>query len=234
MFKVDRLFCRSSPGASRFSCRDRRFQSWGPDIGCRLRADRDLRRPATSAAGGCRQRRDVQSRPKRLGCRPVRPSRQLGPGRPDRRFPRIKIKANRRAFLTETPAEALNVATGKTWHAVSDTVVGIARAITTGRGTQNFAGVIGITQLAGQAAVAGDTSLFTLIAILSANLAFNEPLPHSCSRRRRARILHRRVGERPTRVFATSEFCKSDRRCGMLAMFLLSMLHGLSGFRLFQ
>ncbi len=53
----------------------------------------------------------------------------------------LGIEANRRAFLSETPVEALSAAIRKTWHAISDTVVGIARAVTTGQGTQNFAGV---------------------------------------------------------------------------------------------
>ena len=89
----------------------------------------------------------------------------------------LGTETNHRVFVSETPAAALRSATGKTWHAVSDTVAGIARAVTTGRGTQNFEGVIGITQLAGQAAIAGDTSIFTLIAILSANLALMNLLP---------------------------------------------------------
>lgn len=146
----------------------------------------------------------------------------------------LGIKANRRGFLSETPAEVLKAATGKTWHAVSDTVAGIARAVTTGQDTQNFAGVIGITQLAGQAAVAGDTSLFTLIAILSANLALMNlfPIPvldgggllFCAVEWVRGRPLSSQLQDFATRTGVAA----------MLAMFLLSMLHDLSGFRLLQ
>ena len=146
----------------------------------------------------------------------------------------LGIETNHRVFVSETPAAALRSATGKTWHAVSDTVAGIARAVTTGRGAQNFEGVIGITQLAGQAAIAGDTSIFTLLAILSANLALMDLLPIP-------------VLDGGGIVFCALEWVRGRplslqlqglaTRTGLaalLAMFLLSMLHDLSGFHLFQ
>ena len=39
----------------------------------------------------------------------------------------LGIETNHRVFVSETPAAALRSATGKTWHAVSDTVAGVAR-----------------------------------------------------------------------------------------------------------
>ncbi len=60
---------------------------------------------------------------------------------------------------------------------MADTVNSANKAVTKGRGTENFAGVIGVTQLAGQAAVVGDSSIFSLIAILSGNLALLNLLP---------------------------------------------------------
>jgi membrane-associated protease RseP (regulator of RpoE activity) len=60
---------------------------------------------------------------------------------------------------------------------MTDTVHGVIQAIANGRGTRNFAGELDITEFAGQAAGAGDTSIFALIAIRSANLAPMSLLP---------------------------------------------------------
>lgn len=125
-------------------------------------------------------------------------------------------------------------AEAQTWGAVSDTIRGVTEAVTTGRGTQNLAGVLGITQLAGQAAVAGDTSIFTLIAILSANLALMNLLPV------------------PILDGGALLFCAVEWACGrpisvrlqgfatgagvvaMATFFMLSMLHDLADFGLFH
>jgi len=75
------------------------------------------------------------------------------------------------------PAAAIVRATGKTWETVRDTFTGITLAITRGQGTENFAGVVGIAQLAGDAAGQGAATFLALIAILSANLALMNLLP---------------------------------------------------------
>ena len=147
---------------------------------------------------------------------------------------RILTAADKPVFRSETPAEALGVAAGQTWFALSDTVAGITHAVTTGHGTQNFAGVIGITQLAGQAAVAGDTSVIRLIAILSANLALMNLLPipvldggallFCAIEWARGRPLPSQLRDFATRTGIAT----------ILAMFLLSVLHDLSGLGLFQ
>lgn len=125
-------------------------------------------------------------------------------------------------------------AAAQTWGAFIDTIHGVTQAVTTGRGTENFAGVLGITQLAGQAAVAGDSSIFTLIAILSANLALMNLLPV------------------PILDGGALLFCVVELICGrpvpvrlqdfaagagvvlMATLFMLSMLHDLAGFGLFH
>ena len=89
----------------------------------------------------------------------------------------LGIQSVKRTYARISVIEATAAAVGKTWQAITDTIGGIVGAVTTGKGTQNFAGVLGITQLAGQAAVSGDTSIFTLIAILSANLALMNLMP---------------------------------------------------------
>ena len=74
------------------------------------------------------------------------------------------------------PAAAIR-ATGKTWETIRDTITGINLAVTRGQGTENFAGVVGIAQLAGDAAGQGAATFLALIAILSANLALMNLLP---------------------------------------------------------
>jgi len=76
-----------------------------------------------------------------------------------------------------SPAASIVRAAGKTWETIHDTIVGITLAITRGQGTENFAGVVGIAQLAGDAAGQGIATLLALVAILSANLALMNLLP---------------------------------------------------------
>lgn len=73
---------------------------------------------------------------------------------------------------------------------------------------------MGITQLAGQAAIAGDTSIFTLIAILSANLALLNPLPIPVLDGGGIGILRLGAGERPASVFAITGLCNPNRLGG--------------------
>ena len=75
------------------------------------------------------------------------------------------------------PAAAIVRATGKTWKTIRDTITGITLAVTRGQGTENFAGVVAIAQIAGDAAGQGTATLLALIAILSANLALMNLLP---------------------------------------------------------
>jgi regulator of sigma E protease len=76
-----------------------------------------------------------------------------------------------------SPTASIVRATGKTWETIHDTIAGITLAITRGQGTENFAGVVGIAQLAGDAAGQGIATLLALVAILSANLALMNLLP---------------------------------------------------------
>lgn len=128
----------------------------------------------------------------------------------------------------------IEAAATSTWHAITDTARGVARAVTTGRGTENFAGVLGITQLAGEAARAGDSSIFKLIAILSANLAQMNMLPIPvldggaflfC--------LIERVRGRPVSSRITN-FATHTGVAAIATIFMLSMLHDLAGFGLFR
>ncbi|GAB0119823.1 site-2 protease family protein [Acidisoma sp. 7E03] len=59
----------------------------------------------------------------------------------------------------------------------ADTVTGIATAFTTGQGAGDFTGVLGVTQMAGEAASSGTTALLALAAVLSLNLALMNLLP---------------------------------------------------------
>ena len=101
-------------------------------------------------------------------------------------------------------------------------------------GNPELAGVIGIVQLAGQAALAGDTSIFTLIAILSANLALMNLLPV------------------PVLDGGAFLFCAAEWVCGrpisvklqdfttragtfaMATLFMLAMMHNLVAFGLLR
>jgi|SRR5271165_40964 len=137
----------------------------------------------------------------------------------------VTERTHSRLGVAATAAEAARM----TWSAITETVHGIARAITTGQGTENFAGIVGITQLAGQAAAAGGSSILTLIAILSANLALMNLLPipvldggaflFCLAEWVRGRPASPRVEALATRTGAAT----------VAAMFMLSTLHDLAG-----
>lgn len=75
------------------------------------------------------------------------------------------------------PITAVRTASERTWQVMTQTFQGIGRALTTGQGTGNFHGIIGVAHLAGQAAQAGGDTLLTLMAVLSINLALMNLLP---------------------------------------------------------
>lgn len=142
----------------------------------------------------------------------------------------LGIRSNEPTQISLGLIGTAGAAAAKTWGAITDTLDGVSEAVTTGRGTQNFTGLLGITQLAGQAAVAGDTSIFTLIAILSANLALMNLLPlpildggallFCMVEWIRGRPASARLQDIATRVGVAA----------MATLFMLSMLHDLIGF----
>ena len=75
------------------------------------------------------------------------------------------------------PVTAILSASERTWQVVTQTFQGIGCALTTGQGTGNFHGIIGVAHLAGQAAQAGGDTLLTLMAVLSINLALMNLVP---------------------------------------------------------
>jgi regulator of sigma E protease len=68
-------------------------------------------------------------------------------------------------------------APARTWDVTAETVTGIATALTTGKGASHFTGILGVTQLAGEAAAASTVTLLALTAVLSVNLALMNLLP---------------------------------------------------------
>lgn len=124
-------------------------------------------RPTRQASAGRTLRVEVSRGGGTVDLRPTLGSITLGDGRT---VGFLGLQANKRTYVRLGFGETVSTAASKTWSTTIDTIHGITEAVTSGRGTQNFASVIGIAQLAGQTAVAGDTSIFTMIAILSANL----------------------------------------------------------------
>lgn len=68
-------------------------------------------------------------------------------------------------------------APARAWRVTVETVTGITTALTTGRGAGGFTGILGVTQLAGEAAATGTMALLALTAVLSLNLAIMNLLP---------------------------------------------------------
>ena len=66
---------------------------------------------------------------------------------------------------------------GRTWQTIVDSVQGIATIVTTGQGSDNVAGVVGVARLTGQIVDEGLGPILALIAMLSANLALMNLLP---------------------------------------------------------
>ena len=146
----------------------------------------------------------------------------------------LGIWSRQSAVVPATPAATIAAAATETWRAMTDTVGGIYQALATGQGTENFTGVLGIAQLAGEAAQAGNRSIFILIAILSANLALMNMLPIPvldggaflfC--------MAEWVRGRPASARLT-EFATRSGIAAIAAVFMLSMLHDLAGFGLFR
>lgn len=68
-------------------------------------------------------------------------------------------------------------APARAWRVTVETVRGITTALTTGQGRSNFTGILGVTQLAGEAATTSTVTLLALTAVLSLNLALMNLLP---------------------------------------------------------
>jgi regulator of sigma E protease len=115
----------------------------------------------------------------------------------------------------------------KTWAAMTDTVHGVIQAIANGRGTRNFAGVLGIAQIAGQADVAGDTSIFTLIAIRSANEAPMSLLPIPVLDGGALLFLAAEWIRNHLASMKLQDFATRTNVAAMAALFMLSMIHDL-------
>jgi regulator of sigma E protease len=125
-------------------------------------------------------------------------------------------------------------APARTWHMTVETLVGIASAVLSGRGTSHFAGILGVAPMAGEAASAGATQIFALTAVLSINLALMNLLPipvldggaflFCLVEWLRGRPAPDHVQDFATRMSATA----------IAGVFMLTTLHDLAGFGLFQ
>jgi regulator of sigma E protease len=121
-----------------------------------------------------------------------------------------------------------------TWQVVADTGAGIGRLVSTGQGADNFAGVLEVAHLAGQAAVAGGASLVILTAVLSVNLALMNLLPIPvldggallfCA------VEWIRGRPAPPRVL---DFATRSGAALIAMLFIASTLHDLAGFGVFR
>ena len=182
--------------------------------------------PTLQASAGKTLRIEVSRSGHTVDLRPTLGSITLGDGRT---VGFLGIQANKRTYVSVGFSDAVSTAASKTWGTITDTIHGISEAVTSGRGTQNFAGVLGIAQLAGQAAVAGGISILTLIAILSVNVALMNLLPIPvldggafmfCG----AEWLRGRPLSAKLQDFATRSGIAA-----MAALFMLSMMHDLAG-----
>ncbi|MDE1907166.1 MAG: RIP metalloprotease [Rhodospirillales bacterium] len=130
--------------------------------------------------------------------------------------------------------EILLLAPERAWGVLEQTVTGIASAVTTGHGADQFTGMLGVAHLAGEAAASGPFQLLALTAVLSVNLFLMNLLPIP-------------VLDGGAFLFCIFELVAgrpaSDRvqalatRTGVAAiagLFALSTIHDLAGFGLFQ
>ena len=125
-------------------------------------------------------------------------------------------------------------APARTWHITIETLAGVASAVTSGRGTNHFAGILGVAPMAGEAASAGATQFLALTAVLSINLALMNLLPipvldggaflFCLVEWLRGRPAPDHVQDLATRMGATA----------IAGLFMLTTLHDLAGFGLFQ
>jgi regulator of sigma E protease len=147
----------------------------------------------------------------------------------------LTIWSTARIHRALLPGATLVAALTSTWHVVTDTLAGIAHAVSTGEGIGNFAGVPrSRAHLAGHAAVAGSTNLLTLMAVLSVNLALMNLLPipvldggaflFCCVEWIGGRPASPRVHDFATRLGAAA----------IATLFAVSTIHDLAGFGLFR
>jgi regulator of sigma E protease len=125
-------------------------------------------------------------------------------------------------------------APARTWRVTVETVTGIAAALTTGQGANHFTGILGVTQLAGEAAATSTMTLLALTAVLSVNLALMNLLPIPvldggallfCM----IEWLRGRPAPVPVQDFATRVGAATIAAC-----FAFFILHDLSGFGVLQ
>ena len=122
----------------------------------------------------------------------------------------------------------------RTWRVTVETVTGIATALTTGQGANHFTGILGVAQLAGEAASTSTMTLLALTAVLSVNLALMNLLPIPvldggalifCL----IEWLRGRPAPAPVQDFATRVGAAAIAGC-----FAFFILHDLSGFGILQ
>jgi regulator of sigma E protease len=89
----------------------------------------------------------------------------------------LGIEAHTVAYRPLTLGQMLVYAPVRAWTVLGQTVTGIASAITTGQGPSKFTGMLGVAQLAGEAAASGPFQLLALTAVLSINLTLMNLLP---------------------------------------------------------
>ncbi len=125
-------------------------------------------------------------------------------------------------------------APARAWNVVTETVSGIAGAITSGQGSSQFTGMLGVAHLAGEAAASGPFQLFALTAVLSINLCLMNLLPIPvldggaflfC--------LFEWLAGRPASAKA-QDFATRTGVAAIAGLFALSTLHDLAGFGLIQ
>ena len=133
-----------------------------------------------------------------------------------------------------TPLQIAVYAPARAWDVTTETVSGVATAVTTGKGASHFAGMLGVAHIAGEAAASGTIQLLALTAVLSINLALMNLLPIPvldggaflfC--------LVEWVRGRPAPE-QVQDFATGTGLATIAGLFVLSTVHDLAGLGLFQ
>ncbi len=159
----------------------------------------------------------------------------LTPARQDGRIIGVLgIRSLTQTHLVMAPGAAIVRAAEKTRDVLADTVAGVARALTRGQDTQNFAGVVGIAKLTGQAADRGIPTLLALVAILSANLALMNLLPIPILDGGALLFCLAELALRRPVPARIQDLATGAGFATLATMFMLSTLHDLSGIGVFR
>ena len=146
----------------------------------------------------------------------------------------LGIRSLTQTHLVMAPGAAIVGAAEKTRDVLADTVSGVARAVTRGQDTQNFAGVVGIATLTGQAVDQGIPTLLALVAILSANLALMNLLPIPILDGGALLFCLAELALRRPVPARIQDLATGAGFATLATMFMLSTLHDLSGIGVFR